>query len=50
MTEDRMALVALAEEYADGGLLREWGQFVLQRRMEAEADASCGGDRWHLVS
>ena len=42
MTEDRMALVQLAEKYADGDLLRELGQLVLQRLMEAEADARCG--------
>lgn len=42
MTEDRMALVELAEKYADGDLLRELGQLVLQRLMEAEADARCG--------
>jgi len=42
MTEDRMALVELAEKYADGDGLRELGQLVLQRLMEAEADARCG--------
>jgi len=42
MTEDRMALVELAEKYADGDLLRELGQLVLQRLMEAEADGRCG--------
>ena len=42
MTEDRMALVELAEKYADGDLLRELGQLVLQRLMEAEADTRCG--------
>ena len=42
MTEDRMALVELAEKYADGDLLRELGQLVLQRLMEAQADARCG--------
>lgn len=45
MTEDRMALVELAEKYADGDLLRELGQLVLQRLMEAEADARCGASR-----
>jgi putative transposase len=45
MTEDRMALVQLAEKYADGDLLRELGQLVLQRLMEAEADARCGAGR-----
>jgi putative transposase len=42
MTEDRMALVELAEKYTDGDLLRELGQLVLQRLMEAEADTRCG--------
>jgi putative transposase len=42
MAEDRMALVELAEKYADGDLLRELGQLVLQRLMEAEVDARCG--------
>lgn len=42
MTEDRMALVELAEKYADGDLLRELGLLVLQRLMEAEADGRCG--------
>ena len=37
MTEDRMALLELAEKHADGDFLRELGQFVLQRLMEAEA-------------
>jgi putative transposase len=32
----------LAEKYADGDLLRELGQLVLQRLMEAEAEARCG--------
>jgi len=45
MTDDRMALVELAEKYADGDLLRELGQLVLQRLMEAEADARCGASR-----
>jgi putative transposase len=39
MAEDRMALVELAEKVADGDLLRELGQLVLQRLMEAEVDA-----------
>lgn len=45
MTEDRMALVELAEKYADGDLLRELGQLALQRLMEAEAEARCGAGR-----
>jgi hypothetical protein len=31
MTEDRMALIELAEKHADGDLLRELGELVLQR-------------------
>lgn len=42
MTEDMMALIRLAAKYADGDLLREPGQLVLQRLMEAEAEARCG--------
>lgn len=42
MTEDRMALLELAEKHADGDFLRELGQFVLQRLMEAEAEGRCG--------
>ena len=42
MTEDRMTLIRLAEKYADGDLLRELGQLVLQRLMDAEAEARCG--------
>ena len=30
MTEDRMALIELAEKHADDDLLRELGQLVLQ--------------------
>ena len=45
MTEDRMALIELAEKYADDDLLRELGQFVLQRLMDAEAEALCGAGR-----
>ena len=45
MTEDRMALLELAEKHADGDFLRELGQFVLQRLMEFEADAACGAAR-----
>jgi hypothetical protein len=39
MAADSMALVELAEKVADGNLLRELGQLVLQRLMEAEVDA-----------
>jgi putative transposase len=42
MTEDRTALVESAEKYADGDLLRELGQLVLQRLIEAEADVRYG--------
>jgi putative transposase len=45
MTEDRMALIELAEKHADDDLLRELGQFVLQRLMEAEAEVLCGAGR-----
>ena len=45
MTEDRMALIELAEKHADEDLLRELGQFVLQRLMDAEAEALCGAGR-----
>ena len=45
MTEDRMALIELAEQHADEDLLRELGQFVLQRLMDAEAEALCGAGR-----
>jgi putative transposase len=37
-----MALVELAEKVADDDLLRELGQLVLQRLMEAEVDVRCG--------
>lgn len=42
MADDRMALLELAEKHADGNFLRELGQFVLQRLMEAEAEQRCG--------
>jgi transposase-like protein len=45
MTEDRMALLQLAEKHADGDLLRELGQLVLQRLVDAEAEALCGAGR-----
>ena len=45
MTEDRMALLQLAEKHADGDLLRELGQVILQRLMEAEAETLCGAAR-----
>ncbi len=45
MTEDRMALLELAEKHADGDFLRELGQYVLQRLMEFEAEAACGAGR-----
>lgn len=37
-----MALLPLAEGHADGDRLRELGQLVLQRLMDAEAEALCG--------
>ena len=42
MTEDRMALLELAEKHADGDFLRELGEYVLQRLMDAEAQSACG--------
>lgn len=42
MTEDRMALLELAEKHADGDFLRELGQWTLQRLMDLEAQALCG--------
>jgi len=42
MTEDSMALVELVEKYADGDLLRELGQWTLQRLMELEAEEHIG--------
>jgi transposase-like protein len=42
MTEDRMALIELAEKHADGDLL---GELVLQRLMDAEAEQRCGAGR-----
>ena len=42
MTEDRMALLELAEKHADGDFLRELGQWTLQRLMELEAQTLCG--------
>ena len=44
MTEDRMALLELAEKHADGDFLRELGQWTLQRLMELEAQALCGAE------
>ena len=41
MTEDRMALIELAEKHANDDLLRELGQLVLQRLMDAEAEQRC---------
>ena len=42
MTDDRMALLELAEKHADGDLFRELGQFALQRLMELEVEGRCG--------
>jgi putative transposase len=42
MTEDTMAVVELAEKYAEGDLLRELCQLALQRLTEAEARCSAG--------
>lgn len=46
MTEERMALLELAEKHGDGDFLRELGQFALQRLMELEAEERCGAG-WH---
>ena len=45
MTDDRMALLELAEKHADGDFLRELGQYTLQRLMELEAQVECGAGR-----
>jgi transposase-like protein len=45
MTDDRMALLELVEQHADGDFLRELGQFALQRLMEIEADVRCGAGK-----
>jgi len=44
MTEDRMALLELAEKHAGGDFLRELGQWTLQRLMDLEAQALCGAE------
>jgi len=44
MTEDRMALLELAEKHGDGDFLRELGQYALQR-MELEVEGRCGAAR-----
>jgi putative transposase len=45
MTGHSMALLELAEEHADGGFMKELGQFVLQRLMELEVEGRCGATR-----
>ena len=45
MTEERMALLSLAEKHGEGDFLRELGQYVLQQLMEFEAQGACGADR-----
>ena len=50
MTIDSMTRMQLAEKYADGDLLRELGQLVLQRLMEAEAESRCGAARYERSS
>ena len=42
MAEDSMALLELVEKYADGDLIRELGQWVLQRLMEIEVAQKIG--------
>ncbi len=44
MTDDRMALLQLAEKHGDGDFLRELGQWTLQRLMELEAQALGGAE------
>jgi len=43
--DDSMALLELAEKHADGGFLKELGQWTLQRLMEIEVDSRCGAGR-----
>ncbi|MEQ8693257.1 MAG: hypothetical protein RIC89_20765 [Pseudomonadales bacterium] len=45
MTEDRTALIELAEKEADADLLKELGRLVFQRLMDAEAEQLCGAGR-----
>ena len=42
MTDDRMALIELVEEEADGDLVREMLAFAAERIMEAEVEARTG--------
>ena len=42
MAEESMALLELVEKYANADLLRELGQWTLQRLMELEAEAKIG--------
>ncbi len=42
MTEDSRALKEFAETHLNGDLLRQLGQFVLQKLMEAEVEAKIG--------
>ncbi len=44
MTDDRMALLELAEKHGGGDFLKELGQFVLQRLMELEVEQHCGAE------
>jgi putative transposase len=45
VAEDSIALLELADKYADSDLFRELGQWVLQRLMEMEAEARIGAGR-----
>lgn len=45
MAEDSMALLELVEQYADADLLKELGQYTLQRLMELEAEQQAGAGR-----
>ena len=42
MTDDRMALLELVEQRADGDLVREMLAFAAERIMEAEVEARTG--------
>lgn len=41
-SEDRMALLALAEKAGEPTFLRDLAEFVLQRLMETEVEGHCG--------
>ncbi|WP_205599835.1 transposase, partial [Arhodomonas sp. KWT] len=45
MTEDRMALLAMAEKAGETDFLRDLVREVVQELMEAEVDSRCGAER-----